>query len=134
MQCRKPSTILYGARSIEIRILIEGIRPRAKELFLEIAGHFDFEIDSCEVAEDHVHLLISFPPRYSVARVAGIVKSISGNKLFKEFPKLKEKVWGGHFWEQGYFYRTVGEQVTEDVIRNYGERHCFSQDQLKMFD
>ena len=81
-----------------------------------------------------MHLLISFPPRYSVARVAGIVKSISGNKLFKEFPKLKEKVWGGHFWEQGYFYRTVGEQVTEDVIRNYRERHCFSQDQLKMFD
>jgi putative transposase len=43
--------------------LIEEIRTRAKELFEEIASHFDFEIDRCEIAEDHVHLLISFPPQ-----------------------------------------------------------------------
>ena len=57
------------------------------------------------MAEEHVHVLISFPPRYSVAKVVGILKSISGGKIFKEFPKIKKKLWGGHFWEQGYFLK-----------------------------
>ena len=116
------------------RILVDEIRPRVKELFFEIASHFDFEIDRCEVAEDHVHILLSFPPRYSVSKVVGIIKSISGSKIFKEFPKVKKMLWGGHFWEQGYFFRTVGEQVTDDVIRNYIEHHTFSQNQLPMFE
>ena len=106
----------------------------SESFFSEIASHFDFEIDRCELAEDHVHIVISFPPRYSVARVVGVLKSISGSKIFKEFPKVKKKLWGGHLWEQGYFYRTVGEQVTDDVIRNYREHHSFSQDQLKLFE
>jgi putative transposase len=115
------------------KILAEEIRPRVKELFIEISSHFDFEIDRCEIAEDHIHILISFPPKYSVSRVIGILKSISGSKIFKEFPKVKKQLWGGHFWEQGYFYRTVGEQVTDDVIRKYIENHSFSQNQLPLF-
>jgi putative transposase len=116
------------------KILTEEIRPRVKELFIEISSHFDFEIDRCETAEDHVHILISFPPRYSVSRVVGILKSISGSKIFKEFPRVKEELWGGHLWEQGYFYRTVGEQVTDAVIRKYIENHSFSQNQLPIFE
>ena len=77
------------------KILVDEIRPWVKELFLEIASHFDFEIDRCEVSEDHIHILISFPPRYSVSKVVGILKSISGSKIFNEFPKVKKKLWGG---------------------------------------
>lgn len=116
------------------KILVDDIRPRVKELFIEIASHFDFEIDRCEVAEDHVHILISFPPRFSVARVVGVLKSISGSKIFRQFPEVKNKLWGGHFWEQGYFYRTVGEQVTDEVIKNYIEHHSFSHEQLTIFE
>ena len=116
------------------KILIDGVRNRVKELFLEIADHFDFEIDRCEVSEDHVHILLSFPPRYSVSKVVGILKSISGSKIFKEFPRIKKKLWGGHLWEQGYFFRTVGEQVTEDVIRKYIDNHSLSRDQLTLFE
>ena len=115
------------------KILSDEIGRRIKELFIEISSHFDFEIDRCEIAEDHVHILLSFPPRYSISKVVGILKSISGSKIFKEFPSVKEKLWGGHFWEQGYFCRTVGEQVTDDVIRKYIEHHSFSQNQLPMF-
>ena len=97
----------------------------------EIAERFDFEIDRCEVAEDHIHVLISFPPRYSIAKVVGIIKGISGSKIFEEYPKVKRKLWGGHLWEQGYFARTVGEHITDDVIRQYIEKHSFSSDQLK---
>ena len=113
------------------KILVERIRERVKEIFYEIAERYDFEIDRCEVAEDHMHILISFPPRYSIAQVVGIIKGRSGSKILEESPKLKEKLWGGHLWEQGYFARTVGEQITDDVIRRYIEKHSFSSDQLR---
>ena len=113
------------------RILVGEIKERVKELFGGIAERFDFEIDRCEVAEDHIHMLISFPPRYSIAQVVGIIKGISGSKILEEYPELKRKLWGGHIWEQGYFARTVGEQVTDDVIRRYIEKHSFSSEQLK---
>ena len=113
------------------KILVGEIRERVKELFFEIAERYDFEIDRCEVAEDHIHVLISFPPRYSIAQVVGIIKGKSGSKIFEEYPKLKKKLWGGHLWEQGYFVRTVGEHITDDVIRWYIEKHSFSSEQLK---
>ena len=113
------------------KILVGEIRERVKELFFEIAERFDFEIDRCEVVEEHIHVLISFPPRYSIAQVVGVMKGKSGSKIFEEYPKLKRKLWGGHLWEQGYFARTVGEQITDDVIRRYIEKHSFSSEQLK---
>jgi putative transposase len=113
------------------RVLVGEMRERVKELFFGIAEQFDFEIDRCEVAEDHIHVLLSFPPRYSIAKVVGIIKGISSNKILGEYPKLKRKLWGGHLWEQGYFARTVGEQITDDVIRRYIEKHSFSSEQLK---
>ena len=113
------------------KILVERIRERVKEIFYEIAERYDFEIDRCEVAEDHIHILLSFPPRYSIAQVVGIIKRKLGRKVFEEYPMLKKKLWGGHLWEQGYFARTVGEQITDDVIRRYIEKHRFSSDQLK---
>ncbi len=116
------------------RVLVGEVRERVKQLFYRIAEQFDFEIDRCEIAEDHVHILISFPPRYSIAKVVGIIKGISSSKVFEEYPKMKEKLWGGHLWEQGYFARTVGEQITDGVIRRYIEKHSFSYAQLKFED
>ena len=113
------------------KILVGEIRERVKELVFEIAERYDFEIDRCEVAEDHIHILLSFPPRYSIAQVVGIIKGKSGSKIFEEYPMLKKKLWGRHLWEQGYFARTVGEQITDDVISRYIEKHSFSSDQLK---
>ncbi len=116
------------------RVLVGEVGERVKQLFYRIAEQFDFEIDRCEVAEDHIHLLISFPPRYSIAKVVGIIKGISSSKVFEEYPKLKKRLWGGHLWEQGYFVRTVGEQITDGVIRRYIEKHSFSHKQLRFED
>jgi len=78
--------------------------------------------------------LILFPPRYSIAKVVGIIKGISSSKVFEEYPKFKKKLWGGQLWEQGYFVRTVGEQITDGVIRRYIEKHSFSYEQLRFED
>ena len=69
-----------------------------------------------EIEEEHIHLLVSFPPSRSIGEVVRIIKSKSGRGLFREFPGLKKRLWGGELWEDGYFARTVGDRMTRDVI------------------
>ena len=122
---------LVWAPKYRKRILRGDLREYVETIFLEIATANDFEIEAMDIAEEHVHIFLGFPPRYSIAQVVGIIKGKSGSKVFEEYPMLKKKLWGGHLWEQGYFARTVGEQITDDVIRRYIEKHSFSSDQLK---
>ena len=114
---------LVWARKYRKWILRGDIRHRVKELFGEIDAHHDIEIAAMEVAEDHVHLFISFPPRYSISRVVRLFKSISASVLFREYPGIRDQLWGGEFWEDGYFVRTVGDEVTGEMIRKYIQYH-----------
>jgi putative transposase len=104
-------------------ILRRDIRARIKEIFKEISSNHDFEIDTLEVAEDHVHIFLSFPPRHSISKVVGMLKSISASVIFQEHPEVKQELWGREFWEDGYFVRTVGDKVTKEVIRKYIKYH-----------
>ena len=118
-------------------ILKGDIRKRVREIFVEISKSHEFDIDTLEVSEEHVHIFLSFPPRYSVSRVVGMMKSISASVIFKEYPMVKQELWGGEFWEDGYFVRTVGDKVTAEVIRKYIKYHREqekSPNQLDLFD
>jgi putative transposase len=54
------------------------------------------------ITEDHVHIFLTFPPRYSIAHVVGLLKSISASEIFGEFPEVKKELWGGWvFYEDG---------------------------------
>ena len=117
-------------------ILRGDIKERVKSVFEEIARNHEFAIDTLEMDKDHVHIFLSFPPRYSIAKVVGMLKSISGKVIFKEHPEVKEELWGGEFWEDGYFVRTVGDKVTAEVIRKYityHREHEKNPKQLKLF-
>ena len=98
-------------------------KERLESIFRRIGEEFDIEIEEMEVGSDHVHFLLSFPPRHSISKVVGIMKSISASKMFKEFGWLKEELWGGELWEDGYFVRTVGNQITTEIIKKYIENH-----------
>jgi putative transposase len=117
-------------------ILRGDIQESVQAIFEEIALKHEIEIDTLEIAEDHVHLFLSFPPRYSISEVVGKLKSISASVIFKRHPEVAEELWGGEFWEDGYFARTVGDKVTADVIRKYIKYHREqekSPKQLKLF-
>ena len=115
-------------------ILRGDLRKRVEELFREIAQDFGFEIDTMEVAADHVHIFLDFAPRYSIAKVVGILKSISASRAFEEFPEIQKQLWSGELWEDGYFARTVGDKVTAEVSRRYIRHHKQEQGrQLKLF-
>ena len=99
------------------------IRERAEQLIREISEEYGFEIVEMEVAVEHVHILLSFPPKRSIGEVVRIIKSNSARELFREFPSMKRRLWAGELWEDGYFARTVGDRMTRDVIEKYIEHH-----------
>lgn len=113
----------------------EDIRKRVGEIFSDIALHHGFEIQGLRIAPDHVHIFLSFPPRYSVAHVVGMLKSISASEVFDKFPVVEKELWGGEFWEDGYFARTVGDKVAADLIKRYIKYHHneIHGKQLKLF-
>ena len=117
-------------------IFSKEISEYLKEVFQQIAEEYGFEIDTMEVMEDHVHIFIEAPPRYSPAEVVQIMKSISAREVFKKFPKLRKQLWAGELWNDGYFVRSVGDKVTADIIRKYIEYQTHEDDsiQLKMFN
>ena len=104
-------------------ILRGDVREYVRSLFYQIAEEFEFEIEEMEIAEAHVHIFLSFPPRYSIAKSVGILKSISASRVFQDHPEVKKELWGGEFWEDGYFARTVGDKVTSEVIKKYIRYH-----------
>ncbi|HEX8633713.1 MAG TPA: IS200/IS605 family transposase, partial [Pyrinomonadaceae bacterium] len=111
------------------------LQTRVEQMFTEIAEVYDITIDEMEVSPDHVHVFCSFPPRYSIAQVVTRFKSLSARAVFREFPQVKRQLWGGEFWEDGYFARTVGDKVTAEVIRKYIQRHKEVEDtQIGLFD
>lgn len=96
------------------------ISQKLKETFVEIANGYDFLIDTMEVVDDHVHLFLSAPPRYSPAQIVQMTKSISARVLRKEFwHEIKKYIWEDEFWCDGYFVSTVNDHTTADEIRKY---------------
>jgi len=77
----------------------------------------------CEVIElniqsDHVHMLVSMPPKESVSKLLGMLKGKTAIQIFRQFPHLKQRpYWGNHFWARGYCVDTVG--LNEELIRKY---------------
>ena len=108
------------------------IREEVKRLFGEIAKHHGFFIEEMEVDKDHVHIFLSFPPRYSISKVVEILKSVSAKEIRAKYPEVKRQLWGGEFWEDGYFARTVGDKVTAEVIRRYIRYHETKKDDGQM--
>jgi len=74
------------------------------------------EILEMSVKEDHIHIILSIPPRLSISEVMGILKYKTAIKLFKSFPTLKKKLyWGNHFWSRRYCVSSIG--LDENKIR-----------------
>jgi putative transposase len=101
----------------------EEVKERAVQLIQEISEEYGFDVIEMEVTIEHVHILLSFSPRFSIGEVVRIIKSITARQLFREFPMLKQKLWTGEMWEDGYFARTVGDRMTREVVEQYIGHH-----------
>ncbi|MGH9709473.1 MAG: IS200/IS605 family transposase [Candidatus Acidiferrales bacterium] len=99
-------------------VLTGEVAVRVRDLIRQIAMEHELEIISGKVARDHVHLLISYRPNQQVSQIMQWLKGISSRVLLQEFPQLRKKFWGKHFWAIGYL-AVSSETITDEMIREY---------------
>ena len=93
------------------------LRRYLGEVFHQLASQKESRIEEGHLMVDHVHMMISIPPKYAVSQVVGYIKGKSAIHLARVYGERKRNFVGQHFWARGYFVSTVGRD--EDVIRNY---------------
>ncbi len=100
------------------RILTGTIKLQVEQDLRAICQWKDVEVEELNVQPDHVHLVCSIPPKFSVSEILGIVKGKIAMRIFKSYPELKRKpYWGNHFWARGYFISTIG--LDSEMIKRY---------------
>ena len=99
------------------QILKGEVGKSMREIIRELCRHKQITILEGNVQVDHIHLVVSIPPKYSVSYVVGYLKGKSAVAIFDRFCQLKKRYWGRHFWARGYCVGTVG--LDEEMIRKY---------------
>ena len=105
---------------------------RVRELIRQICEQWEIQILRGVVSKDHVHILVSAPPNISPSEIMRKVKGRTSSKIFNEFPLVKKRYWGRHFWARGFFCVTSGE-LTKQMIEEYLAHH-FERDPNDKFD
>ena len=93
------------------------LRPHLGEVFRKLAAQKESRIEEGHLLADHVHMMISIPPKYAVSQVVGFIKGKSAIHLARVYGEKKRNFVGQHFWARGYFVSTVGRD--QEVIREY---------------
>ncbi|MFO0970924.1 MAG: IS200/IS605 family transposase [Candidatus Saccharimonadales bacterium] len=102
-------------------IINEGVKAFITSRIKEIQDHYPEVIfKTANTDKDHIHMLVSIPPTWSVGKVVGIIKANTARGMKAELPFLKKIYWGtDSIWSEGYFVSTVG--INESTIRSYIE-------------
>ena len=80
-----------------------------------------FEIHFLEIGadENRVHFLMESVPMLSLKSIVQVVKNITAREFFRIHPEMKQQLWGGQFWTDGYCIDTVGQYANEEIIQKY---------------
>ena len=100
------------------RIFKEGIGEYTKEQVFQLCKQKEeIEVLELNVQPDHVHLILSIPPKYAVSEFMGYLKGKLAIRLFQQYESLGRRYWGRHLWARGYCVSTIG--LDEEKIRKY---------------
>jgi len=116
------------------KVIYGGLRKYLGEVLRDLAIQKECKIHEGHLMSDHVHMMISIPPKYSVAQVAGFIKGKSAIHIARAYAGRKRNYTGQSFWARGYYVSTTGRD--EEVIRQYiknQEKSDLRLDQLKLF-
>lgn len=103
--------------------VLEGdIKVRCRDLIVQICDAEDVRILKGVVSKDHVHMHIEYAPRLALSDLVKRLKGRSSRMLQQEFPHLKKRYWGRHFWAIGYGAWSTGN-ITDEMVQQYLEHH-----------
>ena len=97
------------------KVLSGKIQIRTREILARISEEQGVKIINGVISKDHIHIFCSIPPHIAVSYYMKKMKGKSSYKLQKEFPELKKKFWGRHFWGRGYFSTTILIPYQDDL-------------------
>ena len=103
--------------------VLEGdIKQRCRSLLIQICEAEDVQILKGVVSKDHIHMHIEYRPSQDISSLVKLLKGRSSRKLQIEFPELKKRYWGRHFWAIGFGCWSSGN-ITDDMVNEYLEHH-----------
>lgn len=112
--------IIWGTK-YRNRVLKGNVEIVLKKTLLEIASKYGFSIEHMEIGkDDHIHLLVSAPPKLSVTNVVRWLKGISAWRLFRECPELQNSYWkkaNRHLWSSSYYVESIGTTNQQAVAK-----------------
>jgi len=110
------------------------LRKYLGDIFRELAEQKESRVIEGHLMADHVHILLTIPPKYSVSQVVGFIKGKSAIQIARNFQGRKKNFTGQHFWARGFYVSTVGKD--ENAVREYIQRQEQEDkrlDQLNLF-
>ncbi len=116
--------VIYGKIKADIGIMLR-----------KLCEYKQVEILEAEACKDHIHMLVSIPPKYSVSQIMGYLKGKSSLMIFEKYANMKYKYGNRHFWCKGYYVDTVGrnKKVIAEYIRNQ-LREDITYDQMSLVE
>lgn len=102
------------------KVLTGEVQKETKRLIGECCDRHGLSLVAIETDIDHVHVFVSAPPRFSPARIVGLLKGHSSKHLRESFPHLKKICGRDHLWTQAYYVGTAGN-VSQEIIKRYIE-------------
>jgi len=112
------------------------LRKYLGEIFKELARQKECEVIEGHLMSDHVHMLLSIPPKYAVSQVVGFIKGKSAIQIARNFLGKKRNYTGQHFWARGYFVSTVGkdEKTVREYIKHQEQEDQRFDKQMKLYE
>ena len=117
------------------KVIYGKIKEDIGRMLRQLCEYKGIEILEAEACPDHIHMLISVPPKYSIAQIMGYLKGKSSLMIFEKYANLKYKYGNRHFWCRGYYVDTVGKnkKAIAEYIRNQ-LKEDYDEDQMKLVE
>ena len=115
------------------QVIYGKIKADIGKMLRKLCEYKQIEILEAEACKDHIHMLVSIPPKYSVSQIMGYLKGKSSLMIFEKYANMKYKYRNRHFWCRGFYVDTVGrnKKVIEQYIRNQLQQD-YEEEQLSI--
>ena len=101
------------------KVFTEANEPTFKSVCLELGLRYEYNFLEIGLDENHAHFLIQTVPNTLISGMVTTIKSITAREMFKQHPEVKQFLWGGEFWTDGYYINTVGQYGNLKILENY---------------
>lgn len=104
-----------------------------KETLNGITKRYFLSFHAIGTDKNHLHILVQGAPKYAPSDIMRICKSITAKQIFIKFPRIKEFLWGGHFWSEGGHIDTVGDGYGVNAMKEYIKKQGVADNQMTLY-